>query len=350
LKKRLFIVLILFIVTSSLYANNDVSLYINGLESIIQEKDEEAIASFEQLVDLYPKSKYQIKGSDYLFSLNNTKDNSGIVPFYLNNIGTLTYTAFGLANLLELPSDSLSIGLTGLTGVGAGIGVSSQLSKEYEITSELYSRLATNQTVTMGNYLYLLGILYEEEILGYGQYDDKITQASQLAALNGSFYLSYFGLRNKELEKGKGFFGFQSYAWGNYYYWLTALMLQMEFNTTDLLLGIGISNLAYFGSQPLWDTIKWSGTRSGLVSVGGLGGALVGVFSYLILDNFVDLEVEVATGIIMGSTLAGQIYATYLTRNIDKNKELNVASSNQIMPYPIIKANNEVGIGFHIYL
>jgi hypothetical protein len=255
-----------------------------------------------------------------------------------------------LAHLLELPTDSLSIGLTGLTGVGAGIGVSLQLSKEYEITSELYIRLATNQTVAMGNYLYLLEALYDQEILGYGQYDDKITQASQLAALNGSFYLSYFGLRNKELEKGKGFFGFQSYAWANYYYWLTALMFQMEFNTTDLLLGMGITNLAYFGSQPLWDTIKWSGTRSGLVSIGGLGGALIGAFSYLILENFVDVEVEVASGIFMGSTLIGQIYATYLTRNIDKNKEFNVATSNQIMPYLIIKANNEVGVGFHMYI
>ncbi len=350
MKRRLFIVIILFIATSSLYASDDVSLYIKGLESIIQEKDKDAVASFEQLVDLYPSSKYQLKASDYLFSLNNKKDNSGIVPFYINNIGTLTYTAFSLANLLELPSDSLSIGLTGLAGVGAGIGVSSQLSKDYEITAELYSRMATNQTVAMGNYLYLLGVLYEEEILGNGEYDEKINQASQLVALNGSLYLSYFGLRNKELEKGKGFFGFQAYAWANYYYWLTTIMLEREFNTTDLLLGMGISDLAYFGSQPLWNAIQWSGNRSGLVSVGGLGGALIGVFSNLIVENFIDLDTKLATGIIMGTTLAGQIYATYLTRNIDKNKESKVANSNQIMPYPIIKANSEVGVEFHMYL
>ena len=153
MKKRLFIVIILFIATSSLYASDDVSLYINGLESIIQEKDKAAVDSFEQLVDLYPNSKYQVKASDYLFSLNNKKDNSGIVPFYIHNIGTLTYTAFSLLNLFELPSDSLSIGLTGLAGVGAGFGVSSQLSKDYEITSELYARIAKNQKVANGNYL-----------------------------------------------------------------------------------------------------------------------------------------------------------------------------------------------------
>ncbi len=350
MKKRLFIVLILLFATSMLYASDDVSLYINGLESIIQEKDKEAVASFEQLVDLYPSSKYQLKASNYLFSLNNQKDNSGIVPFYINNIGTLTYTAFSLANLLELPSDSLSIGLTGLAGVGAGFGVSSQLSKEYEITSELYSRIATNQTLAMVNYFYLSQVLYEEGIFGDGQYDEKINQASQLVALNGSLYLSYFGLRNKELEKGKGLFGLQSYAWANYYYWLTMIMLESEFNTTNLLLGMGISDLAYLGSQPLWDVIKWSDNRSGLISVGGLGGALIGVFSNFVVENFVDLDVKIATGIVMGSTLAGQIYATYLTRNIDKNKEFKVANSNQIMPYPIIKANNEVGVGFHMFL
>ena len=202
----------------------------------------------------------------------------------------------------------------------------------------------------MGNYLYLMGYLSEEGILGSGQYDEKITQASQLVTLNGSLYLSYFGLRNKELEKGKGFFGFQAYAWSNYYYWLTTIMLEREYNSIDLLLGMGISDLAYFGSQPLWDAIQWSGSRSGLVSVGGLGGALIGIFSNFIVENFTDLDAKLATGIIMGSTLAGQIYATYLTRNLDENKQSKVANSNQIMPYPIIKANNEVGVGFHMYL
>lgn len=350
MKKKIFIVLILFISASHLFANDDASLYINGLESIIQEKNKDAIESFDQLVKFYPRSKYQQKANDYLFSLQNKKDNSGIVPFYLNNIATLTYTAFSLSNLLELPSDSLSIGLTGLAGVGSGMGISSLLSKDYEITSELYSRMASNQSVVMGNYFYLFGILFEEGILGSGDYDDKITQASQLAALNGSLYLSYFGLRDKELEKGKGFFNLQSYAWANYYYFLTSIMLEREFNTTDLLIGMGVSDLAYLGSMPLWDKIKWSGTRSGLVSVGGLGGALIGSFSTLILENFVDLDFKTITGIIMGSTLVGQIYATYLTRNIDKNKKENIASNNQFMPYPIIKANNEVGLGFHMYL
>lgn len=350
MKKKWFVVLILFVITSSLYASDDISLYINGLESIIQEKDEDAIDSFEQLVNLYPSSEYQFKANDYLLSLKNDKDNSGIVSFYLNNIYTLTYTAFGLADFLEISDDSLVLGLTGFAGVGAGIGVSLQLSKDYEITKELNMRMSTNQTVAMGNMLYLTEILYGEDVIGYGRFDDKIVRASQLVAINSSLYLSYFGLRDKELEEGKGFFGFQSYIWSNYYYWLTTLMLQNEFTTTDLLLGMAISDAAYLGAQPLWDNIKWSDTRSGLVSVGGLGGALLGIFSNFVLEEFIDLGVQATTGIIMGTTLAGQIYATYLTRNIDNNKQFKVASHNPIMPYPIIKSNNEVGIGFNMYI
>lgn len=350
MKKNYFVIFVLFIILSPLYANNDASLYIDGLEFMVDENDSQAIESFNDLIDLYPTSKYNVKANDYLFNLNNKKDNSGLVPFYLNNIGTFTYTAFGLGELFELPSDTLSIGITGLAGVGGGLGISSLLSKEFEITSELYSRIATTQTVSMGNYFYLLGVLYEEDILGSNQYDDKISLASQLATLNGSLYLSYFGLRNKELEKGKGFFGFQSYAWANYYYWLTAIMFEMEFNTTELLLGMGISDLVYFGSQPLWDNLQWSSTRSGLISVGGIGGALVGVFSDLILENFIDLDAKLTTGIIMGTTLAGQIYTTYLTRNMDSNKKHGLAKTNSIMPYPIIKANKEIGIGFHSFI
>lgn len=348
MKKKLLIISLLFIITSSLYANNDTSLYINGLESITQRNDVEAIDSFNQLVDLYPSSIYKVKASTYIDSLKNKKNNSGIVPFYLNNIATLTYTTFGLANIFEIPTNTLSVGLSGLIGVGSGIGVSSLLSKEYEISSELYSRMFTNQAIAMGNYYYIYGILNNKNLVGTNDVYDKLIQSSQLATLNGSLYLSYFGLRNSELEKGKGFFSLQSYVWSNYYYWLTALMFERGFDTPELLLGMGVSDLAYIGSQKLWDTIKWSETRTGLVSVGGLGGALIGVFTNLILENYITLENKVATSILMGTTLSGQILAAYLTKDIDKNHDVSVSSEYQIMPYPIIKPNNEIGIGFQM--
>lgn len=346
--KKLLIISILFLITSSLYANNDISLYINGLESITQNDDIEAIDSFNQLIDLYPSSIYKVKANDYLYSLKNKNDNSGIVPFYLNNIATLTYTAFQVSNLFDIELDSLSMGLSGLSGVGSGIGASYLLSKDYEISSELYSRMFANQAVAMGSYYYIYGILNNNGLVGTNDVYDKLIKTSQLATLNGSLYLSYFGLRNSELEKGKGFFGMQTYFWANYYYWLTALMFERGFGSNEFALAMGVSDLAYIGSQFLWDNIKWSGTRSGLVSVGGLGGALIGVFTNLILENYITLENKVATSILMGSTITGQVLAAYFTRDIDKTQDASISSNYQIMPYPIIKPNNEIGLGFQL--
>ncbi|MGD1823676.1 MAG: hypothetical protein ACPKM0_13055 [Pleomorphochaeta sp.] len=350
MRKNYLILFVLFIILSPLSAKDDTSLYINGLEAIIEENESEAKESFSELIDLYPSSKYQFNASNYLFDLNNAKDNSGIVPFYLNNIATITYTAFGINSLLEIEQDTLTIGLTGLAGVGGGLGLSSLLAKDYEITKELFTRMATNQTVAMGNYYYLQGILYDQDLIGDTATEDKIVLASQLATLNGSLYLSYFGLRDKELEKGKGFFGFQSYAWANYYYWLSTLLFEMDDTTTQLGLAMGISDLAYIGSFPLWDKLQWSGARSGLVSVGGIGGALIGLFTNLIVENFVTLDVKQVTSIVLGGTLLGQAYSVYLTRNMGSNRYSKIADNNLIMPYPIIKANNEYGIGFHTFI
>jgi len=350
MKKNCFIVFLLFILFTPLFASDDISLYINGLESIIQEDTPQAKESFNQLVELYPDSEYHFKANDFLFELNNKVDNLGIVPFYLGNLATLSYSSLKILDIFEIEQDSLSIGLAGLSGVGLGLASSYFLSKDYPISSELYLRIFTNQALSMGNFLYLQGILYNYDLFSDYQSEEKFLLSSQLVTLNSSLFLSYFGLRNKELEKGQGFFGLQSYAWANYYYWLSTVLFDGINSTNKLLLGMTLSDIAYFTSFPIWNKIEWSSTRSGLVSVGGLGGALVGFFANLIINEIVPVNEKTTAAVVMGSSLAGKMLTTYLTRNLDSKTNKQGEDNNTITPYPIFSSNNELGIGFHCFI
>ncbi|MGD6731476.1 MAG: hypothetical protein ACPKMZ_10445 [Pleomorphochaeta sp.] len=347
MKKNLLIIFLLFTILNPIFAIDDATLYIEGLESLIDEDRAQAENSFNQLVLEFPNSEYNSKANNFLFDLNNKIDNSGIVPFYLGNLSTISYTTIKLLNLLEIEQNSLSLGLAGLTGVGLGISTSYLLSQDMPISFNLYSNILTNQIISIGNFYYLKALTYEYNLFDDENLEEKVLLSAELATINGSLFLSYYNLKDKNIPKGKAFFGLQSYAWANYYYWLSTLYFNNLDSTNTLLLAMGISDAAYFGSLPLWDKLQWSSTRSGLVSVGGIGGALIGLFTNMILEDFVTIEQKTFASIIIGSSLAGQALTTYLTRNIDYKEKSKTAFTNIITPYPIIKANSEIGIGFY---
>lgn len=346
MKRYVLIMFILLLIISPLSASDDTILYIEGLESLIDENNDQAKSAFDQLIIEYPDSAYKIKASNFLYNINNKVDNSGMVPFYLGNLSTLTYSSLRVLDLFDIEFDSLSIGLTGLTGVGLGLTTSYLLSKDNPISFDFYSNIITNQVIAMGNFYYLQGISLENELFEDEVIEEKAFLTAQLATLNGSLFLSYYALKDKEIKKGKAFFGLQAYSWTNYYYWLSTFLFDNLDTTNTLLIGMGLTDLSYYGSLKLWDKIEWSSARSGLVSIGGIGGALIGVFTNLILDDFVSINQKTYTSIIMGTTLTGQILASYFTRNIDKKSPSKVAINNVLTPYPIIKSNNEIGIGF----
>ena len=350
MKKNYFIAFLLFILITSLCASNDTSLYINGLESIIQKDNPQAKESFNELLEQHPNSEYNFKASNLLSKLNLNVENSGIVPFYLGNLATLSYSSYRLLNLFEIDQSPLSIGISGLSGVGLGITSSYLMSKNFPISSELYWRIITNQIVSTSNFLYLQAISYGFDLFDNYDTQEKFLLSSQLLTLNGSLFLSYFGLRDKELQKGKGFFSLQSYAWANFYYWLGAIFFETPSSTNKFLLGMALTDIAYFSSFPVWNKIEWSSTRSGLVSVGGIGGALIGFFTNLIFEEFISLNEKTVASVVMGTSLAGKILVTYLTRNLDNENIKQIAENKTLTPYPIFTANNEIGIGFHCFI
>ena len=113
---------------------------------------------------------------------------------------------------------------------------------------------------------------------------------------------------------------------------------------------MALTDLAYFSSFSVWDKLEWSSTRSGLVSVGGIGGALIGFFTNLILEEYISLNEKTVASFVMGTSLAGKILVTYLTRNLDNEENKQIASKETITAYPIFTANNEIGVGFHCFI
>lgn len=323
----------------------DTSLYIEGLESLIEEDKSSAEESFSQLLEQYPGSSYALSSRAYLDEIQSYVDNSGIVPFYLRNLATTTYTSFMLPLLLGIDEDTVTFGLAGLIGVGAGIGGSALMARDVEITSGLSWWMTTSQVVSFGNYLYLNGIFDLDDYFDYDTADD-IFLSGQLLTLNGSLIASYAGFRNKDVSKGKGSFALQSYAWANAYYWMINGMLEFPDLQASSLVGMLVTDAAFAASLPAWDALRWTPMRSGLVSVGGLGGALVGFFSAMIIDNFAYLEAPAIFGMIMGSTLAGQAIAVRLTSSLEAEGPRRTADAQDIFLLPTYQPDR--GAGFMI--
>jgi len=102
MRKNCILLFLLFILISPLGANDDTSLYINGLESIIQKDNNQAKESLNLLLEQHPTSEFNFKATNLLSQLNQKVENSGIVPFYLGNLSTLSYSSYRLLDLLDI--------------------------------------------------------------------------------------------------------------------------------------------------------------------------------------------------------------------------------------------------------
>ncbi len=338
------IMTLLLVCTIALWAEDGTTLYIEGLESLVEEEPGTAETSFSTLLDRYPYSPYAGRAYDYLYEIQHTVDNSGIVPFYLRNLATTTYTSMMLPTLLDIDDSALSMGLTGLAGVGLGLAGSAWMAADYPITAGLSWWITTAQLISFGNYLYLNGIIDLDTLVGPDAAND-IFLSGQLVTLNGSLFGSYFGLRDRATSQGKGAFILQSYLWANAYYWLGVLIADSYDLQTNSSWGIAVTDLATIGSGFLWDSIRWTPMRSGLVTVGGLGGALIGFFSTMILDEFLTLDERDIAAIAMGTTAAGQAAATWLTRNLPEEELFTTAFADDLILYPRVTPGGEFGIG-----
>ncbi|MCF7941443.1 MAG: hypothetical protein K9M84_07515 [Spirochaetia bacterium] len=312
----------------------DVSLYIEGLESLAEQQTAPAESSFMQLVDRYPRSPFAPKASAYLEDLHSRVDNSGIVPFYLGNLATATYTAAMLPILFELDQSTVTYGLSGLGGVALGLAGSAAMASDYPVTSGLSWAITTSQLVSLGNYLYLNGIIDLGQLVGQDA-EMKVFLGGQLLTLNGSLLGSYFSLRDQDVSEGKASFALHSYAWANAYYWMAVAIAQSSDLKRTSTIGLAVTDGALAGSLSLWDSLRWTPMRTGLVTVGGLGGALLGWFGTMVVGETLDLGVSEVFTAVMSSAVAGQAAAVYLTSRIPPEAEQLQASDEAAADVPI---------------
>ncbi|NQT58389.1 MAG: hypothetical protein HQ557_05350 [Bacteroidetes bacterium] len=145
--------------------------------------------------------------------------------------------------------------------------------------------------------------------------------------------------------EGQGSFMLHSYFWANFYYLLFSQgILEFDDSKTTSIGGLITTDLAVYGSLKLWETLNWSSLRTGLVTVGGLGGGLIGFFTTMILEEIASPDSRVQVSIMIASAAAGQAAAVWLTRNMEpelSGKDYQISLSPIILPE---KLGFQVGI------
>jgi hypothetical protein len=311
--------MLMFLLTAAAAAgeNPDTSVYIKGLESFAADDFDLAKSRFEQLLESYPESPYAEAAARYLAGSLSRPDTGGIVTFYAGNLATAVYTAVRLPELLDYELDTVLFGVTGLAGVTAGLGSAWLMAKDYPVSSSTDWWIESTQLTALGNYIYLSRIIDPVARWGYPA-GYKANLAGQLTTLLGSRAGAYFGFRENPPPKGQGSFMLHSYAWANLYYQLIVKGI-FEYETRPAVdIGALIAtDLAAAGSLRLWEGLQWSPLRTGLVTVGGLGGGLVGFFSVMILDELTSLDSRINVGLVTALAMAGKVTAAVLTRTME---------------------------------
>ncbi len=347
MKKHAIWVLILLLLGSAVVSgkeNLDTSFYITGLEMLLDERPGDAGIQFRKLLEEFPRSPYAEKAEQYLLGNQFQADNSGIVTFYLGNLATAVYTAMMMPTILGYDLDAVMAGATGLVGVGTGLGGSWLMSREHPISSAADWWIESTQIVSLGNYFYLSSIIDFDELFGYS-YGWKVQIGGQLLTLLGSRTGAYFKFRDNPPPKGQGSFMLHSYGWANaYYHLITRGVLELENDRAVNIGGMIASDLAALGSLYLWESLEWSPLRTGLVTVGGLGGGLIGFFSLMILSEFIDMDTPEVAASVTVSAISGQAAAVWFTRNMKpdrKRRDPDVLSGLYLFPMLQERAGTE---------
>jgi hypothetical protein len=317
-----------------LTAADETGLYIEGLEALAEQNPTQAVSSFSRFLETAPDSPYAPKAEGFLNQVLHEHDDSGIVTFYLGNLVTATYTAMMLPDLLSIPYGTLTNGIAGIAGVAAGLGGSALMARDVDIPGSLSWWMTTVQMISIGNYLYLNGIIDMYDLFGASA--DRVFLSGQLTVLNASRISSYVLLRNRPLSSGKGSFLLHSYAWANLYYWLSVAITQSDDLRLNSSLGLAVTDTAAALSLEGWEHLRWSPLRTGLISVSGIGGGLLGWFASMVAEEYSSLDESGVFSFIMGGALAGQAVGTVLTSGMEEEKDLNPPATALV---PVVTAD-----------
>jgi hypothetical protein len=318
-------------------APGDEDLYLRGLELIVQGSITDAMVLMRELVDTYPQSRYAARASALLAKYGNQRDRGGIVLFYITNLLTTVSFAEALPSFLG-SNDSLVLGLSGLAGVGIGVGGSYLLSRDRDLSFGQELWLDTAQILGTINYTLVFDLLAPPGDPGWSRFNGLGAALVATAARAGVFAL----VGESALPSGKPAFILLNYLLGYLY---TVAFLDGVLKSTDRVLN-DVSTFAFptavaAASYFIWDTARWPDYRTGLTVLGALGGALTGVFTDLVVSRLVpSIDSRNLFVIPIVTAIGGQVVTALLTDRIPPEEKRLVPLSFR----PAVDASGAIGV------
>lgn len=346
------IFLILLVITLPVFGDTNIERdawerYALGLELLIDEKTDEGLLVLEGVISDYPNTAASKKAEEYVEKYSTRLDRSGIVSFYLGTMISTTWAVYSIPMILDI-EDGIVMGSAGIIGVGSGIYAAWLMSRNIDmgLGKDLWIEFIESAAVTNFQYAYsIFGDNIDDSDLR-----EKINIGGQSVTSLASRGLTYKYIINRDPSAGRVFTVINTYAWSQYYLWIAlSEIFNSENDNLNYSLGIIIPDLAALGSYYLWDRAGWSFQRTGIISVSGFGGLLIGMFTNMIVaeaGNF-DPSDALTSYIILGGSLAGKIIGVYATANMDPDDKADESLFTNISFAPLVSQN---GTGFMMNL
>ena len=315
-----------------------------GLELHIDKKTDKALQIMENIVFKYPNTEAAEKAKVYIENSKSKLDRSGIISFYLGNMLTATWSAFSIPIILDL-DDGYVPPISGIIGVGSGIYTSWLMSRNIDMSLGRDLWIEFIEAVSITNFQYAYSI-FGEYITDF-ELRGKINIGGQTATALTSRGLTYSYVKDKYPSAGKVFTVINTYAWSQYYLWLTlSEIFNSQNDNLNYSLGILLPDLAAAGSYFLWDKAGWSMQRTGIISVSGIAGMLTGIFVDMILNEAdINPSNAVTSAIVMSGSLSGKIIGAYVTSGMEPDAKADESLFSNMNFTPIV---TKKGTGFMI--
>ncbi len=347
-KSLVIIFLILLTITFPVFGDGNTEedaweKYALGLELLINEKMDEGMLILEGVISDYPDTAAAEKAEEYIVTYTTRLDRSGIVSFYLGTMISTTWAVSSIPMILDI-EDGIVMGSAGIIGVGSGIYTAWLMSRNIDMSlgMDLWIEFIESAAVTNFQYAYLI----------FGDYitdsnvRERINIGGQSVTSLTSRGLTYKYIINRDPSAGRVFTVINTYAWSQFYLWIAlSEIFNSENDKLNYSLGILIPDLAAAGSYYLWDKAGWSFQRTGIISVSGFGGLLIGMFTNMIVaeaGNF-DPSDALTSYIILGGSLAGKIIGAYATASMEPDDKADESLFANISFAPLVSQN---GAGF----
>jgi hypothetical protein len=311
--------------------SGDAVLYASILEDLLRRDFGKAETDAKLLREGFPDSPYVERADAMIAAYGRKRDSSGLVPFFTGGLlsgwgsSAVLPTAFGL-----VIGDTATLGALYLGGAASGLVASWLMSRDRDFTLAQDLWIETVEVVSLANWNFLFDAWYPSPSYGTADYAgpipttvstrDRILAAGMVTAMIGSRALTYSVVRDMKPSLGRVALAAQTAAWATFYSGvIQGELLRVEDQRLMATVNVAAMDAGLVGGALVWDSLGWGAFRSGLVSVGGVSGILVGVSLDMIFEGLLgSMDSRVPTLINLGGALAGQALAVFFTRGMER--------------------------------